>query len=107
MCDPNCSCCGSGWKHGCTTSKIVKILLIIGGVNWGLIGLGMLMGNDANAWNVVHMIFSSVPTLEGIIYVLVGIAAVMKIFGCKCRTCMSCQDGSYGNESMEGMDKKM
>lgn len=65
---------------------IVKILVIIGGINWGLIGLGMLLGSSSN-WNVVNMILGFSPTVEGIVYVLVGIAAVMKIFGCKCHKC--------------------
>ena len=107
MHDSKCGCGGGGFGHGCSTSMVVKVLLIIGGLNWGLMGLGMLMGNDANAWNVVHMIFNSVPTLEGIIYLLVGVAAVMKIFGCKCKKCMSCKDGSCDTENTEGMDNKM
>ena len=65
---------------------ITKVLVIIGGINWGLVGLGMLLGSVSN-WNVVNMILGSVPTVEGIVYVLVGIAAIMVIFGCKCSTC--------------------
>jgi uncharacterized membrane protein YuzA (DUF378 family) len=66
--------------------KTAKVLLIIGGLNWGLIGLGMLLG-QADSWNVINMIFGSLPILEGLIYLLVGIAAVIKIFGCKCKKC--------------------
>lgn len=92
MCNGKCG--------GCIVHKICKVLVMIGGLNWGLVGLGMLMGSDLN---VVHMIFGSITTLEAIIYLLVGIAAVMKIFGCKCKKCMeacaSCQAGS--------MDKPM
>lgn len=81
----------------CTMGMIAKILLIVGGVNWGLVGIGMLLGSD---WNVVHMIFGSMSTLEAIIYVLVGIVAAMKIFGgCKCGQCSSgsCSaDGKMG-----------
>lgn len=79
--------------------KTAKILLLIGGLNWGLLGLGMLMGKG-DAWNVVRMIFGSMPTLEAVVYVLVGLAAVSKIFGCKCKKCMeACNAGA--------MDKKM
>jgi uncharacterized membrane protein YuzA (DUF378 family) len=67
-----------------------KILVIIGGVNWGLIGLGMLFGNMN--WNVVHLIFGFSSILEGIIYLLVGISAVMMVFGCKCKKCMGTMD---------------
>ena len=77
------------WGHGCNTSKTIKVLLIIGGLNWGLVGLGTLLGNG-DSWNVVRMILGSVPTVEAIVYVLVGVAAVMKIFGCGCKSCTAC-----------------
>lgn len=48
------------------------ILLVIGGLNWGLVGLGGFVGAD---WNVVHMILGGVPSLESIVYVLVGLSA--------------------------------
>lgn len=66
--------------------KTAKVLLIIGGLNWGLIGVGMLMNND---WNVVHMFLGSWPAVEAIVYILVGLAAIMKIFGCRCSKCMA------------------
>ncbi|MCX6752979.1 MAG: DUF378 domain-containing protein [Candidatus Nomurabacteria bacterium] len=63
---------------------IAKTLVIVGGVNWGLVGVGMFMGSNLN---LVNMIFGSMPKLEAIVYVLVGAAAVMSIFGCKCKKC--------------------
>lgn len=79
--------------------KIAKWLVVIGGINWGLVGLGMLLGNSVDSWNIIHMILGSVPALEGIIYVLVGVAAIMKIFGCKCK---NCKDGTCcGTEGKE------
>ncbi len=72
-------------------SKIAKILIIIGAINWGLVGLGWLFGGAD--WNVVHMIFGSWMTVEAIIYLLVGIAGVMKIFGCRCKMCTACTAG--------------
>lgn len=74
-------------KSGCTMSMIAKILVIVGGVNWGFLGLGILL-TGRNDWNVVNMILGFSPMLEGIVYVLVGISAVMMIFGCKCGKCM-------------------
>jgi len=68
-------------------SMIAKILVIVGGVNWGFLGLGILL-TGRNDWNVVNMILGFSPMLEGIVYVLVGISAVMMIFGCKCGKCM-------------------
>ncbi len=58
-------------------SQITRVLVVVGGINWGLIGLGMLMSND---WNVVNMILGGVPMLEAIVYVLVGLAAVRMIW---------------------------
>jgi uncharacterized membrane protein YuzA (DUF378 family) len=56
--------------------KLFSILLVVGGLNWGLVGLGMLFGGN---WNVVNMILGSWPMVEGIVYVLVGISAVAAI----------------------------
>jgi len=80
-----------------TIYKIAKWLLIVGGINWGLVGLGMLFGG-AN-WNVVEMIFGSMPTLEALVYVLVGVAAVMKVFHCKCNVCKNCNCATCGTAS--------
>lgn len=79
--------CHSKFGCGCTVSLIGKILLIVGGINWGLVGLGMLMGKGMEAWNVVHMLLGSWGTVEAIVYVLVGVAAIVKIFGCRCSKC--------------------
>lgn len=79
-----CNC-----KGGCTVSWIMKILLIVGGLNWGLVGLSMLLGS-ASSWNIVSMLLGSMPMVEAIVYLVVGVAAVMSIFGCKCKKCMSC-----------------
>jgi uncharacterized membrane protein YuzA (DUF378 family) len=77
-------CKGGMCKGGCVGKMIAKILVIVGGVNWGLIGIGMLLGSD---WNVVKMILGFMPTLEAIVYILVGLSAIMMIVGCKCAKC--------------------
>lgn len=76
--------CNGKWG-GCLVHKTVKVLLIVGGLNWGLVGLGMLLGRDLN---VVNMLLGSWPMVEAIVYLLVGVAAVMKFFHCKCKKCM-------------------
>ena len=76
-------------------SKIAKILVIIGGLNWGLVGAGMLAGMGMN-WNLVHMILGGMPMLEAIVYLLVGICAIVGIFGCPCKTCKACAAGGAG-----------
>jgi uncharacterized membrane protein YuzA (DUF378 family) len=51
---------------------IALILLIIGGLNWGLVGIGV--------GDLVALIFGSIPVLATIIYVLVGLAALYTIY---------------------------
>lgn len=48
-------------------------LLVVGGVNWGLIGLGGFMGSN---WNLVNMVLGTWPTLEWVVYVLVGVSGL-------------------------------
>lgn len=71
--------------HGkCGLAKLAWVLVIIGGLNWGLVGLGMLMGSD---WNVVGMLLGAWPTLLAIVYLLVGLGTLLVLFGCPCRKC--------------------
>ncbi len=86
MCN-NCHGSKGGWC-GCTCSVIMKALVIVGGINWGLVGAGMLAGS-MDSWNLVNMLLGSWPMVEAIVYLLVGVAAVASIFGCKCKKCMS------------------
>jgi uncharacterized membrane protein YuzA (DUF378 family) len=76
-----CKCHG-----GCGCAKVAWVLVIVGGLNWGLIGFGMVIGSSAN-WNVINMLLGSWPIIEGIVYLLVGISALVKIFGCPCKKC--------------------
>ena len=56
------------------------ILLVVGGLNWGLSALG---------YNVVNMILGSWPMVEKIVYLLVGVAAIYEVATHKanCRMC--------------------
>ena len=67
-------CCGKK----CGVCTIAFALIIIGALNWGLVGAGWLAGNKD--WNVVHMILGQWMTVEAIVYVLVGVAALYKLF---------------------------
>lgn len=58
-------------------AQIARILVIVGGINWGLVGLGMLMRSD---WNIIHMLLGRVSMLEALVYVLVGLAAIWMIW---------------------------
>lgn len=94
----NCKGCES--KGGCSMHMITKILVIVGGINWGLVGLGMLLGKTVVSWNLVNMLLGSMPTAEAIVYVLVGVSAVLMMFHCKCGKCMG---GKCEESKMEGM----
>lgn len=53
------------------------ILVIIGAINWGLVGIGGFI--DAN-WNVVNLLVGSIPGLESLIYLLVGLAGLYELY---------------------------
>lgn len=50
---------------------IAKVLVIIGGLNWGLVG--------AFRFNLVDAIFGEGSVLSSIVYIVVGIAALVLI----------------------------
>ena len=83
-------------KKGCAPAMVIKALVKIGALNWGLIGVGYFFGKD---WNVVDLIFGNAPAVENIIYILVGLAAIMMCFHCKCK---KCKGGSCGTDKKEG-----
>jgi uncharacterized membrane protein YuzA (DUF378 family) len=58
---------------------VATLLVIVGALNWGLVGLSMLMNNGAN-WNVVNMLLGSSSLLEGLVYVLVGLSGLWLLY---------------------------
>ena len=69
------------------------ILVIVGGLNWGLIGLWGLAASAGDPWNVVHMVLGSWPMAEWLVYLLVGIGAVLLVSTHK-KDCRYCSVGS-------------
>lgn len=67
---------------------IAFVLAMVGALNWGLVGIGGFMKMNLN---VVNMIFGSMPSIEWIVYVLVGVSAVYLVLTHKkdCKTCSS------------------
>jgi len=59
----------------------------------------MLLGNGVNDWNFIHQVLVSMPIVEGVIYVLVGLAALMKIFSFKCKKCVAACAGCCSGEA--------
>jgi len=56
------------------------VLLIIGGLNWLLVGFG---------WNLVDALFVEGSTLSRIVYIIVGLATLVILFTHKssCKNC--------------------
>ena len=79
MCNGKCS-------SGCVAAMVAKVLVIVGGLNWGLVGVGMLMGSDLN---LVNMLLGNWMSVEAIVYLLVGVSAVVMAIGCPCSKCIS------------------
>lgn len=56
---------------------LAMALVIVGALNWGLVGLGMFLESELN---LVNMIFGFAPVLEALIYVIVGLAGLYLIW---------------------------
>ena len=50
----------------------VLVLILVGALNWGLVGIANL--------DLVELILGSIPLLQKIVYILVGVAALYKIY---------------------------
>ena len=57
---------------GKTLDVVVAVLLVIGGLNWGLIGF--------LEFDLVNFIFGTVPYLSRIVYAIVGCCALYRGF---------------------------
>lgn len=68
-------------KSNWTLHFLSFTLVIVGGLNWGLVGLFDL--------NLVNAIFGSMPSLERFVYLLVGAGAVYLLATHQddCKTC--------------------
>ncbi|MEK7513251.1 MAG: DUF378 domain-containing protein [Patescibacteria group bacterium] len=62
----------------CTLHWVAWVLVVIGAINWGLVG--------AFGWNLVETI-AGMGTVADIIYIIVGIAGIVLIFEGSCKGC--------------------
>ena len=62
------------------------VLVIVGALNWGLVGVGSFLGMNLN---LVNLLVGTWPMLENVVYLLVGVSAVMLALGHgkDCSTC--------------------
>lgn len=58
---------------------ISMLLVVVGALNWGLVGAGMWAGVGMD-WNVVAILLGSFPTIEALVYVLVGVAGLYELY---------------------------
>ena len=63
----------------CPVHKVAWVLVWVGAINWGLIG--------AFQFDLVQMVFQSWPSVVRIMYVLVGLSAIMLLLTEKCKAC--------------------
>ena len=65
------------------------VFVIIGGLNWGLVGIGELINRN---WDVVNLLTNGWASwLGSVIYILIGIAALVLLFS----------DSKVGNKMTE------
>jgi len=93
----------------CCGSKTALWLAGIGAINWGIYGVAGLMGKS---FDLVTWITFGQTWLANIIFVVVGIAGIVALWGCKCSMCKvttepscdSCEDGRcdvHGEKKVE------
>ena len=66
-------------KSKCVSHWIGFVLVIIGGLNWGLVGIF--------EWNLLEWLLGGWEWLLRLVYILIGLAALYMIIGCHCKQC--------------------
>lgn len=57
------------------------VLIIIGAVNWGLVGLGQISGAGPNKYNLVNQLLGQLNLpLEALVYLLVGLSGLYQVY---------------------------
>ncbi len=83
-------------KHMCGVCKATGALVVIGALNWGLVG--------AFNFNLVNALLGAWPVVERVVYVVVGLAAIAHIFSMmgKCKKCAQCKGGECKGGECKG-----
>ena len=61
-------------KEPCLLSKACTVLVLLGGLNWGLVGLGGFLSRDMNA---IELVLGKWPGAVWTVYLLVGLATIL------------------------------
>ena len=69
--------------------KIAFILVVVGALNWGLVGINP-------SWNVVSALLGAWPSVMNVVYILVGVSALVLVATHKrdCKCCDSTPDAA-------------
>ncbi len=54
--------------------KLAWVLVIVGALNWGLVGINP-------GWNLVEILLGTWPMATKVVYILVGLSAVVSLLG--------------------------
>ena len=58
----------------CPLCKVAGLLVVIGAINWGLVG--------ALNMNIVSQLLGVGTTGEKVVYILIGVAGILKLLSC-------------------------
>lgn len=58
-----------------TIDWIAMVLVVIGALNWGLVGAASF-GGISYGWDLVALLLGGIPTLAAIVYLLVGLSGL-------------------------------
>lgn len=84
----------------CALHKVAGALVIVGALNWGLVGLFK--------FNLVMTLLGSWPLAERAVYILVGLSAVAMCFAGKCcAKCEACGAEMGGEKKAAAPEQKM
>ncbi|MEK7131507.1 MAG: DUF378 domain-containing protein [Patescibacteria group bacterium] len=75
----------------CSGHMVAWVLVLVGALNWGLVG--------GFGFNLVNSLLGNMPMAEKVVYILVGLSAVMMLLAGKCKMC---GHGSCGGNEGHG-----
>ena len=78
--------------------KVAFLFLVIGGLNWLLVGL---LG-----WDIGSLFGGQEAVISRIIYVLIGLSALVELFAHK-KSCRECAVGKHTSTPASGADAGM
>lgn len=67
----------------CPLHKASALLVWVGALNWGLVG--------ALDFNLVNKLLGAWPLAEKVVYILVGVSALLMLMHAKCKQCGHCE----------------